>query len=633
MKIRTKLVLIFVTLTLSYLVTTFVSVEIIQNQITDTIGFYSVQATKSTLANIYHRIEGNTNELVSVTDDAEILGFIKNSNSDFEKIENLDDYINKIDNDWQERKDLPIISDILTNDLSVRLLSYQDHFRTHDNKQAFSEIFITNKHGVVIGSTDRTSDYLQSDENWYVGAMSEKNHAWIGQPEYDESSKAYSIDIVTTIKDENGDFVGVIKGVLNLYYLKDDLADLQKNIPYQNTPYIVDPDGYSILSVDSENLSSFTSDTELKEFGTNLSTLAPVKLARVDDSGFLMWSDGTSDKFTTYTAILKLEYPEKLGWILLLDFEKNEIMAPLINLQDTLVVIGIIISMASGIVGYYFARNISNPIESLYVAANNMGRGNLDQQVMVHSKDEIGKLCESFNAMSKDVKRKIELEKELAIAQKQVKDEKLLAVGELSSRIAHDLRNPLSTIRNSCELLSRTRDAQDDKSKRYISLIQRSVNRMSHQIDDVLDYVRTTPADKKAESCLSAIKSVIDLNPPPENIKMEISKQDLMVVFDAQKIEVVFTNILRNAVQAIGNKGGTININVSQQPGRAIIEFADSGQGIADGDLPRIFDPLFTTKQEGTGLGLSSCKNIVEQHGGKIEVLLNPTRFQICLPM
>ena len=297
--------------------------------------------------------------------------------------------------------------------------------------------------------------------------------------------------------------MGMIKGVLNLDYLKDDLVDLQKNIPYQNTPYIVDQDGYSILSVDSENLSSFTSDTKLKEFGTNLSTLAPVTIAQADDSGFLMWSDGTSDKFTTYTTIPKLEYPENLGWILLLDFEKNEIMAPLINLQDTLVVIGMIIAMASGIVGYYFARNISNPIESLYVAANNMGRGNLDQQVMVRSKDEIGKLCESFNAMSKDVKRKIELEKELAITQKQVKDEKLLAVGELSSRIAHDLRNPLSTIRNSCELLSRTRDAQDDKSKRYISLIQRSVNRMSHQIDDVLDYVRTTPADKKAESCLS----------------------------------------------------------------------------------------------------------------------------------
>ena len=619
-------------MTLSYLATTLISIEIIKNQITDTIGLYSVQATKSTLANTYHRINEKTSALSSIPDDT-ILKFIKNSNSDFEKIKNIDHYISEIDNDWKAGKDLQVISDILSNDLSTLLLNYQDNFWTYDNQHAFSEIFITNRHGVTIGSTDRTSDYLQADEEWYVGALSEKNNAWIGQPEYDESSKTYSIDIATTIKDENGDFIGVIKGVLNLHYLKNDLAELQKNIPYKNTPYLIDPDGYSILSTNSEDLTSYTNDIELKEFGTNLSNLAPVKVAKADDSGFLIWSDGTSDKFTTYTTIPKIDYPEKLGWILLLDFDKDEIMAPLVNLQNTLVVVGIVIAVVYWVVGYYFARTISNPIELLDAAANNMGKGNLDQQILVHSKDEIGSLCKSFNAMSKDVKRKIELEKELVITQKQVKDEKLLVVGELSSRIAHDLRNPLSTIRNACDLLSRTRDAQDEKSKRYLFLIQRSISRMSHQIDDVLDYVRTSPIDKKVESCLTTLKSVVDLNPLPENIRIIISKQDLLVAFDEQKMEVVFTNILKNAIQAIGNKDGTINISISHKSRFAVIEFADSGPGISEKDLPRVFDPLFTTKQEGTGLGLSSCKNIIEQHGGKIEILLNPTRFQIWLPM
>lgn len=626
------MVLIFVALTLSYLAATFVSVEIIQNQITDTIGFYSVQATKSTLANIYHRIDGKTNELVSVAGDNNIIGYVKKSNSDFDNLVGRDDYIRKIDDDWKSGKDLQIISDIISSPLSHHLQNYQNHFRTHDNHKAFSEIFVTNEHGVVIGSTDRTSDYLQSDEDWYIETVTGKDHAWIGQPEYDESSKSYSVDVVTLIRDENGNFVGVIKGVLNLSYLKDDLVELQKNIPYQNNPYLVDQDGYSILSVDGDSL-SFTSDTKLKEFGTNLSNLAPVKIAQADDSGFVIWSDGKLDKFTTYTTIPKIEYPEKLGWILLLDFDKNEIMAPLTILQDTLVATGIVIAMISVVIGYYFARTISNPIESLYVAANSMGKGNLDQQVVVRSNDELGKLCESFNAMGKDVKRKIELEKELAVAQKQVRDEKLLAVGELSSRIAHDLRNPLSTIRNACELLSRTRDAQDEKSKRYIFLIERSISRMAHQIDDVLDYVRMTPTNKTKESCLGTIKSVIDLNLPPENIKVVMPQNDLLVAFDAQKIEVVLTNILKNAVQAIGNKEGTISIRIFEHQGFCVIEVEDSGSGISDADLPRIFEPLFTTKQEGTGLGLSSCKNIVNQHGGKIEVLRNPTRFQVFLPL
>jgi signal transduction histidine kinase len=627
------MILIFIALTISYLVTTFASVQIIQNQILDTIGYYSVQATKSTLANIYHRIDGRTNELMSVANDAEVQDFVKKSNFDFDKITRVDDYIQKVDADWIAGKNTPVISDILSNSLSALLQGYQNHFRTYDNQQAFSEIFITNKHGVVIGSTDRTSDYLQADEGWYMGALSERGHAWLGQPEYDESSKAYSIDVVSTIKDEDGNFIGEIKGVLNLDNLKGDLVELQKNIPYQNVPYLVDQDGFSILSVDSSTLSSFKSDTELKEFGTSLSDLEPVKVALAKDSGFLMWSDDRLSKFTTYTTIPKNDYPEKLGWILLLDFDSNEILAPITNLHNTSLLIGVIIATASGVIGYCFARTISNPIESLYVAANNMSKGNLDQQVAVRSKDEIGKLCESFNTLSKDVKRKIELEKELAVAQKQVKDEKLLAVGELSSRIAHDLRNPLTTLRNTCELLSRTNTAQDDKSKKYISIIQRSINRMSHQIEDVLDFVRTTAPNRKAASCLGAIQYAVDLNPVPENIKVVLPQKDIMATFDTQKIEVVFTNILKNAVQAIGNKEGTINIRLAEQPGFVVVEFEDSGPGISESNLPRIFEPLFTTKQEGTGLGLPSCKSIVEQHGGKIEVKINPTRFQVYLPV
>ena len=624
--------LLFVTLTLSYLVATFVAVEMIQTQITDTLATYSVQATKSTLANIYHRIDTKTNELMSVTNDPEVIESIKKSNSEFENMHDVENYISETDSEWIAGKETKTISDILSNHLSESLIGYQDNLRTHDDKKAFSEIFITNRQGVVIGSTDRTSDYLQSDEDWYTNTLAENGNAWLGQPEYDESSKTFSIDIVAPIKDENGDYVGMIKGILKLDTLKTDLAELQENIPYKNIPYLVDEDGYSILSVDSTNL-SFTEDTKLKEFGSNISYLEPVKHALDKDSGFLIWSDGESDKFTTFTTIPKSDYPEKLGWILLLDFDKKEILAPLANLHDMVITIGVIISTTAGVIGYFFARTISNPIEALAVAANNMGKGNLDQQVRVRSKDEIGKLCESFNSMSNDVKRKIELEKELITTQKQAKDEKMIAIGELSSRVAHDLRNPLTTIRNSCELLSRANVLQDDRSKKYISLIQRSINRMSHQIEDVLDFVRTTPINKKTESCLDSIQYVVDANPPSDNIKITLPQEDISFDFDAKKIEVVFTNILRNAVQAIGNKDGTINIRLSKEDGYAVIEFEDSGSGIPESALPRIFDPLFTTKQEGTGLGLPSCKNIVDRHGGKIVVNLHPTTFRIYLPL
>jgi signal transduction histidine kinase len=173
---------------------------------------------------------------------------------------------------------------------------------------------------------------------------------------------------------------------------------------------------------------------------------------------------------------------------------------------------------------------------------------------------------------------------------------------------------------------------QDEKSKRYISLMNRSINRMTSQIDGVLNYVRTTPLSKTKESCLDMIKFVIESNPTPESIKVILPENDAMVLCDSQKIEVVFTNIFRNAMQVLDNTQGTIKINILEHAGFIMIEFEDSGSGISEQNLAKIFEPLFTTKQEGTGLGLSSCKNIVEQHGGRIEVKLNPTRFQVYLP-
>jgi signal transduction histidine kinase len=173
----------------------------------------------------------------------------------------------------------------------------------------------------------------------------------------------------------------------------------------------------------------------------------------------------------------------------------------------------------------------------------------------------------------------------------------------------------------------------DSKPKRYVSLIQRSLNRMSHQVEDVLDYLRTSPLNKNVNSCLEAIQAVVDLSNVPENVTVITPQNDLHISFDVRKIEIVFINLLKNAVQAIGKRQGAITISISQEGEFGVVEFEDSAGALSEVNLTRIFDPLFTTKQEGTGLGLSSCKNIVEQHGGKIQVLLNPTRFRVYLPM
>ncbi len=118
----------------------------------------------------------------------------------------------------------------------------------------------------------------------------------------------------------------------------------------------------------------------------------------------------------------------------------------------------------------------------------------------------------------------------------------------------------------------------------------------------------------------------------PSNVTINFPKDDIVFLCDPQKIEIMLTNIILNAIQAIGDNKGTINIRTKKHQDSIQIKIEDSGPGIPSDIVNKIFDPLFTTKQEGTGLGLASCKNIVEQHKGDITVTNNPTTFTVTLP-
>lgn len=215
-----------------------------------------------------------------------------------------------------------------------------------------------------------------------------------------------------------------------------------------------------------------------------------------------------------------------------------------------------------------------------------------------------------------------------------IQAEKLTSIGELSARLAHDMKNPLTMIKNTIQLL-RTREGQqmDEYVMKRFDLLDESIFRINHQIDGVLDYVRQTPLERKSESLLNIIKLAKRPIDVPDNVMINLPTKDIHLNCDVIKMEVVFGNLLLNAIQAIKDKPGQIYVRYVEQPNNIFIEIADSGPGIPLQNTTKIFDPLFTTKQEGTGLGLTSCKSIIEQHGGKIELKSNkPTVFLITLP-
>ncbi|MGB9124082.1 MAG: PAS domain S-box protein [Nitrosotalea sp.] len=231
--------------------------------------------------------------------------------------------------------------------------------------------------------------------------------------------------------------------------------------------------------------------------------------------------------------------------------------------------------------------------------------------------DKDGKLCGrlgNLRDMSEIYSTKKELEEQ--------KIKRLSAIGELSARIAHDLRNPLSILLNTIAIIKIKNPEFEKNNKERFERIDRAIKRMSHQIDEVMDYVTPKPLDPTNSSLLEIIKTALS-NVPTTGIEIQIPENDMSMSCDYEKLEIVLTNLILNAIQAMKDSGKIFIRLHEVKEGLnnfAVIEVEDTGPGIPDDVLPKVFDPLFTTKERGTGLGLVSCKSIIENHGGTISI-------------
>ncbi|WP_052347510.1 sensor histidine kinase [Candidatus Nitrosotenuis chungbukensis] len=235
--------------------------------------------------------------------------------------------------------------------------------------------------------------------------------------------------------------------------------------------------------------------------------------------------------------------------------------------------------------------------------------------------------------MIPSVQQIIELERKLAVMEDNLKKEKLFAIGELSARLAHDIRNPLSVIKTSINILVSKGDV-DAKTMEMYERMERAVERITYQIDDVLNFVKPRVSSLKNTSLDEILASVLARIEIPKTVVMTTPTKNIEFVGDIISLEIVFVNLITNALQAINNSG-EITISADVQNEKIIIKIHDNGPGMPSDVVPKIFDPLFTTKQTGTGLGLTSCKTIIEQHGGHIEVesaVGKGTTFVVTLP-
>ena len=218
-----------------------------------------------------------------------------------------------------------------------------------------------------------------------------------------------------------------------------------------------------------------------------------------------------------------------------------------------------------------------------------------------------------------------------------VRKEKLASVGQVSRNIAHELRNPLATMQNSSYYLSMVLKDPDDKVKKHLGFIHDTVQLTDNIINGFLDLTRTrslSPVKSKVnqivEYALSNYKTAENINTRTQlDEKLPIVKLDKNLIFS------VFKNIISNAFQAMP-EGGRLDIKTGIKDGFINVEFKDTGVGISNENIQKIFEPLFSTKAKGIGLGLTLAKAIIDEHKGSILVeseIGKGTTFTVNLPI
>ena len=214
-----------------------------------------------------------------------------------------------------------------------------------------------------------------------------------------------------------------------------------------------------------------------------------------------------------------------------------------------------------------------------------------------------------------------------------VKSERLATIGTMASRVAHDLKNPLTIIHTYADMLTPEILAKlDPQDREKWFRLQTSVLDMNRIIEDVLDFARTTEIKKKKTSFLSVLRLALNHVKTTYGIVINLPDGDVSLKCDPRKMEGVMSNLLNNAVHAVDGQG-EVDVEMSSDSKNLTVKVKDSGPGIPEKDLEKIFEPMFTTKTTGTGLGLVICKSIVEQHGGTLSVSNKPTTFTITLPL
>lgn len=282
---------------------------------------------------------------------------------------------------------------------------------------------------------------------------------------------------------------------------------------------------------------------------------------------------------------------------------------------------------------------VERPLEDLMGTIARVRRGDLSARVMfAQRRDDIGQLGRQFNEMVEQLERN-HLEIEELHRREMGRAEHLATLGELAAGLAHEIRNPLAGIAGVVDVMGKELPAES-ASRAVLADVQSEILHIQNILNDLLSYARPRPPTFHPADLNITIEQAVMLaqqqvRTRPVKVLFTPNPSLPPVTHDPALIQQVVLNLVLNGIQAIPAQGA-VEITITREDDHASISVKDNGKGISPDSLPKIFRPFFTTRKEGTGLGLSLAHGIVQSHGGKIEAISTlgqGTQFRIQLPI
>lgn len=276
-----------------------------------------------------------------------------------------------------------------------------------------------------------------------------------------------------------------------------------------------------------------------------------------------------------------------------------------------------------GVISVFLSYRALSPLPELINSIKMLGGGKLDMSFKVSrdSRDEVSVMAREFNRMIEALKERDKkiLEQQATLLQ----SEKLAAVGQLSAQVVHEIRNPLNSMSLNVDWLQEELTEEKEEIKKTLVSISREIQRLNQITESYLVRARVNSADNNKAALNEVIRELIEFESVERGnieIKTELTREELYVKIDRSRLKQAFINIIKNAKEAMP-KGGKLIVRTELKNNVSVVHFSDTGHGMNDTVARQTQKPFFTTKENGTGLGLSLTRTIVEEARGTLSCI------------